>query len=250
MSVHALLLGAVAGLAAGGRDLVGLLLAIVFGALFLPLTAAVSVWSHPKLATRAKRRALVIGLALALAGALALLHGPTAQLVAVGAAGGVLSGAYVAARVRTGPRSVPTQLAAIAGICLFAPLTWLLVAGATARWPLSPLAAFLSFGGTVPYVRERVRRRRFTSLALAQRIRGGLPALLWQAAALLGSSVGAASGLVSWLVPVAFFPGAGKTLLGIVRPESRPPIKRIGYVETIISTVFAVLAGIGLAIAP
>jgi len=133
--MHALLLGAVAGLAAGGRDLTGLLLAMAFGALFLPLTAAVSVWSHPKLAARARRRAVVLGLALALAGALALLHGPTRQLAAVGAAGAVLSGAYIAARARTGPRSVPTQLAAIAGICLLAPLTWLLMAGPTARWP-------------------------------------------------------------------------------------------------------------------
>jgi hypothetical protein len=49
---------------------------------------------------------------------------------------------------------------------------------------------------------------------------------------------------------LAFVPGAIKVSLAIARPESRPPIKRIGYLETGISTVFAVLAGIGLGIAP
>jgi hypothetical protein len=53
---------------------------------------------------------------------------------------------------------------------------------------------------------------------------------------------------VSWLVPLAFVPGALKTAIALARPETKPPIKRIGYLETAISTAFAVLAGIGLGI--
>ena len=250
MSVHSLLLGIVAGFSAGGRSVPGLLLSLGFGALFLPLTAAVSVISHPRLAAAARRRAVTLGALFAVLGALALLHGPTLPLVWVGAVGAVLAGVYAAARKAAGPRSVPAQLAAIASISLLAPLAWLLIAGSTERWPLSAVAAFLAFGGTVPYVRERVRRRRFATLTRGERLRGGAVALLWQLVTLTVAGVAAVVGLVNPLVPLAFLPGAVKTFLGIARPESRPPIKRIGYLETGISTVFAVLAGIGLGIAP
>jgi hypothetical protein len=37
-----------------------------------------------------------------------------------------------------------------------------------------------------------------------------------------------------------------KTVLGIALPERRPELRRIGYLETAISTLFAVLAGMGL----
>jgi hypothetical protein len=250
MSVHALLLGIVAGFAAGGRNWTGLLLSLAFGASFLPLTAAVSVITHPKLAARARRRAVALGALFAILGVLALVHGPAPELVSIGVVGAALGAVYAVARRLTGARSVPSQLAAIASICLLAPLAWLLIAGAIERWPLSAVAAFGSFGGTVPYVRERVRRRRFPSLTLAERIRGGWLAILWQAVALGAACIAAGAGFVTWLVPVAFVPGAIKVFAAIARPESRPPIKRIGYLETGISTVFAVLAGIGLGIGP
>jgi hypothetical protein len=60
----------------------------------------------------------------------------------------------------------------------------------------------------------------------------------------------AVAGVVNPLVPVAFVPGALKTFLGLARPETRPPIQRIGYVETAISTAFAILAGVGLGVEP
>ncbi len=250
MSIHALLLGIVAGFAAGGTNLVGLLLALGFEALFLPLTAAVSVLTHRALASRARRRALVLGLAFVALGVLALQHGPLRQLLLVGVAGAALGVVYAIFRSATGPRSVPTQLTAIASICLLAPLAWLLIAGPSVRWQLSAVAAFLAFGGTVPYVRERVRRRRLQEPALAERLLGGALALGWQAIT-VGVAIWAAStGLVSWLVPVAFLPGAVKTVVGIATQERRPPIKKIGFVETGVSTAFAVLAGIGLGIAP
>jgi hypothetical protein len=250
MSVHALLLGIVAGLAAGGRDVGGLLLALAFDALFLPLTASISFLSHRRLGVRARLRATVLAGVLVAAGVVALFHGPAPQLLETGGAAAVLAVTYAAARARTGARSVATQLAAIAGISLLAPLTWLLVAGASPRWQLSAIAAFCSFGGTVPYVRERVRRRRFAGLTPQERLRGGLLALGWQAASLAAAGAAAAAGLVNPLVAAAFLPGAVKTLAGIARPESRPPIRRIGYVETGISTAFALLAGIGLGLAP
>lgn len=250
MSVHSLLLGIVAGLASGGDDWAGLLLALAFGTLFLPLTAAVSVITQPRLARAARRRASVLGALFAAVGALALVHGPTRELVWLGVAGLALGGLYAASRARTGGRSVPSQLTAIASISLLAPLAWLLVAGPTDRWPLSGPAAFLAFGGTVPYVRERVRRRRVAAMTPIERLRGGWVALAWQAVALGGAVALALAGVVDWLVPLAFLPGATKVALALARPETRPPIKRIGYLETAISTAFAVLAGIGLGIDP
>jgi YwiC-like protein len=250
MSVHSLLLGVVAGLAAGGDDWAGLMLALAFGALFLPLTAAVSVITQPRLARAARRRAAVLGTLFAAAGGLALVHGPLPELLWLGIAGVALGGMYAIGRVRTSGRSVPSQLSAIASIALLAPLAWLLVAGPTDRWPLSAPTAFLAFGGTVPYVRERVRRRRFATMTLAERVRGGWVALVWQGVALGVAVALALAGVVHPLVPIAFLPGATKVAVALGRPETRPPIKRIGYLETGISTVFAVLAGIGLGISP
>lgn len=250
MSVHSLLLGIVAGLAAGGDDWAGLVLALAFGALFLPLTAAVSVITQPRLARAARRRATVLGAAFAAVGTLALVNGPVPELLWLGGFGVALGGIYAASRARTGGRSVPSQLSAIASIALLAPLAWLLVAGPTDRWPLSAPTAFLAFGGTVPYVRERVRRRRFSTITLAERIRGGSVALGWQAVALGGAVALALADVVHPLVPIAFLPGATKVVVAIVRPETKPPIRRIGYLETAISTAFAILAGIGLGIAP
>jgi hypothetical protein len=246
MAVHALLLGIVAGVSAGGRDVPGGLLAVALGALFLPLVAALSTLAHPRLAVAARRRALALGAAAAGLGLLALGHGPVRELAAVGAAGALAGGGYVLARVRAGPRSMATELVAIGGISLLAPAAWLLVAGAAGRWPLAPLAAFLAFGGTVPYVRERIRRRRGPAGSLGERLRGGLAALVWQGVALAGAGGLALSGTVGALLPVAFLPGALKTAIALARPESRPSMKRIGYLETAISTVFALLAGLAL----
>jgi hypothetical protein len=183
---------------------------------------------------------------MAIAGAFALWHGPTPQLLRLGAICLLLSGIYTVSRAKAGLRSVAAQLSAIACISILAPLAWLLIAGPTEHWSLSAPAAFLAFGGTVPYVRERVRRRRFQELSLGQRIRGGYLALSWQAGALLAATVPAATELLHPLVPAAFVPGAAKTFLALLRPERRPPIRRIGVIETLISTVFAVLVGIGL----
>ena len=250
MSVHSLLLGIVAGFAAGGDDWAGLALALGFGLLFLPLTAAISVITQPRLAAAARRRAVFLGVAFVALGVLALVHGPGRELVTTGAVGVALAAAYGLTRRLTGARSVPSQLAAIASISLLAPLAWLLISGPTDRWPLSAVAAFVAFGGTVPYVRERVRRRRFAEMTLAERLRGGTIALAWQLVVLVGAVGLAIAGVVNALVPAAFAPGVAKTAVALVRPETKPPIKKIGYLETAISTAFAVLAGIGLGIAP
>ncbi len=250
MSVHSLLLGIVAGFASGGDDWTGLVLALGFGALFLPLTAAISVITQPRLAAAARRRTLVLGATFGALGILALAHGPVRELLAIGGVGAGLAGLYGLTRRATGARSVPSQLAAIASISLLAPLAWLLIAGPTDRWPLSATAAFLAFGGTVPYVRERVRRRRFPSMSLRERLRGGAVAIAWQVMAVALSWALAAAGTVSVILPIAFIPGALKTAIALARPETRPPIKRIGYLETALSTVFAVLAGLGLGIRP
>ncbi len=250
MAMHALLLGVIAGVGAGGRDLLGLALAVLFGTLFVPLTAAVSALSHPRLRSRAFRRAVALGLALSALGLLALVRGPAGPLLGIAGAGAPVGVVYAVARARTGARSVPTQLAAIAGISLLAPFAWVLLGGGSDRWPLAAAGAFASFGGTVPYVRERVRRRRRADRTVAIRARNGLVALLWQALALVCALGALAAGAIHPLVPIALVPGAIKTFAGILRSESRPPIKRIGYLETVISTVFAVLAGIGLGLAP
>jgi YwiC-like protein len=245
MSAHALLLGIAASVAVGRADLVGIAIAVAIAALFVPLAAAISVVSHIAMRAAARRRAAVLLAAEGALGVAVLLHGPVAELLVVAGVGVLVALAYAVARRRTGARSVPTQLAAIAGISLLAPVTWLLGCGARGAWPLSGVAAFLSFGGTVPYVRERVRRRRPPELGPVERIRRGGVALAWQVTALLLAVVVWRLERATVLLPAAFVPGLVKTFAGIARSERKPPIAHIGYLETAISTVFAVMAGVG-----
>lgn len=246
MTLHALALGTVAGLTAGYRTWQGFALVAALGLLFPPLAAAVSAWTHPRLAAAARRRGLALGTGLGLVCVLALAYGPRRELLGLGAAAAAAVGAYALARARAGARSAPAQLCAIAGISLLASVAWLLVAGPTPRWPLGAVWSFLAFGGTVPYVRERVRRRRLGAQRLIERLRGGALALGWQAVALAFAVALASAGRVTLLAAVAFVPGAVKTFLGLALPERSPPVRRIGYLETATSTAFALLAGMGL----
>lgn len=247
MAVHALLLGLVGGLAAGSASALGILVAVLFLLLFLPLGAAVSALSRTPVRARARRRIVELAAGMLATGAVSLLVGPVAELVGLAVAAVALGAAYLVARRTTGHRSVVTELLAIGGISAFAPLTWLLVADATPGWELAGPVAFLAFAGTVPYVRERVHRRKETDLTLTRRLRRGMPAIAWQAVALVLAVLAAAASVATWLLPVAFVPGTIKTISGLAAPERRPPIKRIGIVETVVSTVFAIVAGIGLA---
>lgn len=246
MAVHALLLGLVAGIAAGNASWAGGLVALVFVLVFLPFGAAVSSLSRRPARRQAQRRIAYLSIGMAATGAVALAIGPVVELLAVGVATAALAGSYAAARQASGPRSVLAELLAIASISLFAPLTWLLVSGPAPAWELSAPVAFLAFGGTVPYVRERVHRRKETGLTLVVRLRRGATAVGWQAGALVFAVVATSLGSATWLLPVAFVPGAVKTVAGLAAPERRPPIKRIGILETVVSTVFAILAGIAL----
>lgn len=246
MSVHALLLGIVGGIASGGRDLIGILLSLAFGALFLPLAASVSYWSHSSLGARARRRAAILGGVYVVLSLLALARGPRNEMLILGAAAAAVALAYLGARTWKGARSIPAELAAIAGITLFAPLTWLLIAGAARGWALSAPAAFLAFGGTLPYVRERVERRTLGAIGLTQRLARALGAITWQAVALAIATGLATTAVTHPLIVAAFVPGAVKTVVGLGLPEHRPPIRQIGYVETGVSTAFAVLAGLAL----
>lgn len=248
MSAHALALGLAAALTAGGVDIAGVLIAVALTALFVPLTGAISVLSHPAMRDAARRRAIALGCVGAAVGLAALVHGPASSLAWLVVAAALVAVWYAIARRRAGARGVVTQLAAIAGICLLAPATWLLSIGDRGPWALSAVAAFLSFGGTVPYVRERVRRRRTPDEPLGARLAAGWRALGWQAAALTVGVSLVALDRAGALLPLALVPGAVKTAAGIARRERKPPIQRIGYLETAVSTAFAVLAGIGLGV--
>lgn len=98
MALHALALGTVAGLTAGYRTWQGFALVAALGLLFPPLAAAVSAWTHPRLAAAARRRALALGTGLGLVCVLALAYGPRRELLGVGAAAAAAVGAYSRSR--------------------------------------------------------------------------------------------------------------------------------------------------------
>ena len=250
MSVHAWLLGLVGGLVAGGRDWAGLAISLGFAALFLPLAAAASFWSHKSLGAPARRRTVILLAAYAALGIAALGRGHVGNLLSLGAATVGVGIAYVIARAWKGPRSILAELAAIGGIALLAPLTWILIAGPARTWTLSAPAAFLAFGGTVPYVRERVARRTLGEIGVRARLARGTVAIAWQIVSVAAAGGIIAAGRANPLLVVALVPGAVKTIAALGARETRPPIRHIGYIETAVSTVFAILAGWGLGLGP
>jgi hypothetical protein len=187
---------------------------------------------------------------LALAGLSAMLMGVLVVgygrwgLVIVAAGAGLLVLASVVIERRHRDRTAWGELVGVAGLSSAIPLASYARTGAL-DGPLLGLwlLGLLYFSGSVFHVRFIVRRWRLRRGPFVERLRAGLPSVVYHLAA-LGAVV--ALGTLGWTpkwVAVALVPVTAKALWALRRGGDTPPaIRSLGFTELGHSILFAVLA--------
>jgi hypothetical protein len=157
-----------------------------------------------------------------------------------GAIGAVLTGIYVGLVFRRKERSLLGEWLGILGLTSAAGVVW---SAGTGNWGelgfLLWALAFLYFGGSVPYVRLRVRQMKEGVLAWTSK--EALQALLYSSLVLLIVGWGAWLQQVPSVAVVPFVLSLVKTIWALADKKGPRKIAHIGYSEAVMSTVFAVL---------
>ncbi len=132
----------------------------------------------------------------------------------------------------------------IAGLALAAPGAYL-VAGAPADATalVIYLLNVLYFGGTVSYIKFRVRQqpRIPHSAGLCERVAAGRVTLLYHGVAIGIVAVLALVGWVPALAPIAFVPTLCKAIGGVMARQERPNLPRLGFTELWFTIGFAAI---------
>ncbi len=157
-----------------------------------------------------------------------------------GAVGAVLTGIYVTLVFRRKERSLRGEWLGILGLTSAAGVVW---SAGTGYWGgigfLLWALAFLYFGGSVPYVRLRVRQMKEGVLPWTSR--EASQALLYSSFVLLIVGWGALLQRVPSLAVVPFVLSLVKTIWALADKKVPRKIAHIGYSEAVMSTAFAVL---------
>jgi hypothetical protein len=178
-----------------------------------------------------------------LTGAAVVLGWNLGALVIWGILSIVITAAYAWVLLRRKERSVLGEWLGISGLTLSAGAVW--TAG-TSRFGVEGLIlwglAFLYFGGTVPYVRLRVKQMKAEmSLSLKKRIGQARNALVYSVITLAAVTLAAITDIVPFLAVLPFVVSLLKVLWTGARGEGPRKIAHVGYGEAVFSTLFAVL---------
>jgi hypothetical protein len=239
---HCVLIGAlVAGSFQIPVALVGLSSFLVFVAMqgLKQLARAFRRREH-QIAVRIPWISLVFLLAAVLLGLWAVVGWDRVVLLYWGAIGGVLTGIYVAVLFQRKERSLLGEWLGILGLTSTAGVIW---SAGTSEWGgvgfLLWGLAFLYFGGTVPFVRLRVRQMK--EGAIPWRSKEVSNALLYNLMALLFAALGVWLQRVPPLALAPFGLSLAKTIWAVSRDKVPQKIAHVGYSEAVMSTIFAVL---------
>jgi hypothetical protein len=179
-------------------------------------------------------------LAAALLGLWAVVGWDRVVLLYWGAIGAVLTGIYVAVLFQRKERSLLGEWLGILGLTSTAGVVW---SAGTSEWGgigfLLWGLAFLYFGGTVPFVRLRVRQMKEGVLPWTGKEVSST--LLYCVLAILVVALGVWLQWVPNLVLVPFVLSLLKTIWAASRDKFPQKIAHVGYSEAVMSTIFAVL---------
>jgi hypothetical protein len=202
-------------------------------------------------AIRNREHGVVVRLPKAAAGflAVAVVAGATAVfgwnlyvLLVWGIVSLVITALYAWVLLRRKERSVLGEWLGILGLTLTAGAVW--TAG-TGRLGLTALLlwvlAFLYFGGTVPYVRFRVKQMKNETARLEQRLVQARDAIVYSAITLGIVSLAALEDIMPLIAVLPFALSIGKALWTAGRGKAPQKIAHVGYSEAVFSTIFAVL---------
>jgi hypothetical protein len=209
-----------------------------------PLSLTVKGWmrSHT-LPDSCRWAAIYAGLTLGL-GVLLLVWSRLWGLLALGGLAALLLGLYLWQVTRRAEKSLAGELLGVAGLTLTAPGAYAVGTGrfdgtALVLWALN----FLYFGGSVFYVRLRVREqpRRPAPGGWWGRLAAARVTILYHLAALALVAVFARFGLTSLLAALAFVPTVCKAFQGVLAWPGRVNVRRVGVVEVAHAVAFAAL---------
>ena len=157
---------------------------------------------------------------------------------------GLLLGVHLFLSTRRADMTVGGELIGIAGLTLGAPATYYVGAGSPGIQMLGLwLLSFLYFGGSVFYVKLKVRvhSRQQPPASSLQRMLVGKTTVIYHVGAIALAGVLVATGLVPLLAPLAYIPVSCKAVRGTLDWRRPVNIKRLGVMEIVHSLVFAVL---------
>ncbi len=236
------------GIGAAGKitlDLV-LLSVTVFGFFLLRYPLMLVIKSRPGSArTVAWRWAAFYAAVTALAGTMLMAQTRLWLLVPMGLLGFISLSIYLWHAARRAEMSALSEWVGIAGLALGAPGAFVVATHQlnSTAWGLY-LLNVLYFGGTVFYVKFRVREQPRLLKAGADwrsRLWAGRVALLYHLLAIAAVLVFAALHLVPALVLAAFALPMCKVIGGIFSPATRVNIRRLGFIEVGLTTLFAIV---------
>jgi hypothetical protein len=139
-------------------------------------------------------------------------------------------------------RTVLGEWIGIAGLTVSTAVVWSAGTGTLEKEALLLwVVAFLYFGGTVPYVKLRVKQMKLAEPSLPARLDIARPALVYTAISLVAVALAAYQQLVPWLVAVPFVLSLTKAVWAVFESRGPKKIAHIGYSEAVLSTVFAIL---------
>ncbi len=183
-------------------------------------------------------------LTLALGAALVILA-PNWLLIPLGTLGAASLAVYLWNAAHRAEMTTAGEWVGIAGLALGAPGAYLV---ATGRLDVTAAALYLLnlfyFGGTVFYVKFKVReqpRLVHTGDNWAVRLWAGRVTLAYHLLALLIVASFAILGIVPALAPLAFIPMVCKAVGGVFTSPARPNLRRLGFIELGLTTVFALV---------
>lgn len=244
MLLVALVVGIGAARTVNGPVLLFSLTALCVFLMRYPLSLAIKEWRRSRTLPDAWPWVVIYaGLALGL-GVMLLVWARLWGLLALGGMAGLLLALYLWQVVGRAETSVVGELLGVAGLALGAPGAYAVGTGrfggtALALWALN----FLYFGGSVFYVRLRVREqpRRSPPGGWWARLAAARVTILYHLAALVLVAVFAYFGLVSLLAALAFVPMVCKVFQGVLAWPGRVNVRRVGVVEVAHAVAFAAL---------
>jgi hypothetical protein len=178
----------------------------------------------------------------ALLGGIALIAWELDVLLLWGGVSLVLTLMYTWVLFKRKDRSLLGEWIGIAGLTVSTAVVWSAGTGTLAKEAfLLWIVAFTYFGGTVPYVKLRVKQMKSKGLSLPDRLEIAQSALVYTALSLVAVTLAAYQRLLPWLVIVPFGLSLSKVIWAVFEDRGPKKIAHIGYSEAVLSTVFAIL---------
>jgi len=203
-----------------------------------PFLSAWRQWRRHQPFGPAERRSLgMLALAVVLGGALLPSY---PWLIVPGVLGGIVLVWQAVATMTGQGRSVPTELTAIAVSMLNAPVAAYVASGGELRWLWAGLflLCFAYFGGTVFYVKMRVKAAHAKVPAMAESARRACAGYHGLMAILVGGS--AIGGLIPWLTAAVYLPAILRAFWYVTKPTKELNLKQIGWTEVVFSLLWLV----------